>query len=88
VLLNAAGEQVPLDERIAFAPLKLVGTHQQPCVFQNATATSVMPLVGVTPVEVSYFNLSGQRITKPQSGCYIQRTTYANGYVQTRKMLK
>ena len=88
VLLNAAGEEIRMSERLTFVPLRLVGSHHEPYVLHSDASTAVMPLVGVTPVKVSYFNLSGQQISQPQSGFYLQRTTYSNGYVQTRKVMK
>ena len=88
VLLNAAGEEIRMSERLTFVPLRLVGSHHEPYVLHADASTAVMPLVGVTPVKVSYFNLSGQQISQPQSGFYLQRTTYSNGYVQTRKVMK
>lgn len=35
-----------------------------------------------------YYDLTGRRLAKPQSGIYIQRTKYADGHTETRKVIK
>jgi hypothetical protein len=84
-LLHASGERIRLGERMTFVPLRVAGSHQAPWELHPDATASVQPLEGVTPVKVAYFNLSGQQISQPQAGFYLQRTTYSNGSVQTTK---
>ena len=51
------------------------------------TATAVSPVAaGVTTATTSYFTLSGERVTSPVKGMYLERTVDANGKVTTRKV--
>lgn len=40
-----------------------------------------------TPIRTIYYNLFGQRVTKPDQGIYIEETVYSNGNVIKKKVL-
>ena len=87
-LINELGEQINLSEQLQFTELQINGTHHAPFKLTASPTSVQLPTAQHAPVQITYYNLNGQQILRPTSGCYLQRTLYSNGYVQTKKVMK
>lgn len=56
--------------------------------FETDESSIVSPETDASIVKIEYYNLSGMRISNPDKGLYIRRTTLSDGTVRTQKVMR
>lgn len=77
------------EQKLTMSPETVTGSRQAPYLL-TVKGSAIHPLtsVGSKPVAHYYYTTSGQSISCPTTGIYIQKTIYDNGYVSTRKIVR
>ena len=90
-LLDAQGETYLADGAVTFRPQVQLGSVQHPYVLFFASQDvidEIKPTVASAEKirSVAFYNLSGQRIARPDGGIVIRKVTYEDGTVKTSKI--
>lgn len=88
-LVDQEGQIHFAEQTLTMSPETVTGSRQAPYLL-TVKGSAIHPLtsVGSKPVAHYYYTTSGQSISCPTTGIYIQKTIYDNGYVSTRKIVR
>lgn len=87
-LLDEDGQVYHCAQHTQFAALGLLGTQASPYVLTLDTPSVVSnTILGSRVISTQYFTLSGQRVMRPTSGFFLQRSLFDNGTTVVRKVM-
>ena len=89
-LLDSGGEVYNSVGCYSFQACKQIGSVQRPCPLWFASQDiidEIKPVIATSDKvrTIQYFNLSGQRIAKPENGICIRKVIYEDGSVKVSK---
>lgn len=89
-LIDAEGQILKLEQTLTLQPETLVGNRAVPFrLTLEGDGIQAPTSAGARPVGVTYYQIDGQQITKPTTaGVFLQKTTYENGHVVTKKITR
>jgi hypothetical protein len=91
-LIDADGEVYETVSYVIFQSLKQLGTMQEPFPIwfgSQDILDEIKPAIASSSsiLAIQYFNVSGQRIARPEAGICIRKVIYEDGSVQISKIL-
>ena len=91
-LFDADGDVYETVSYVLFQSQKQLGTMQKPFLIRFGSQDildEIKPAIAssATVLATQYFNLSGQRIARPEAGVCIRKVIYEDGTVQVTKIL-
>lgn len=86
-IVGEDGQCYTANESAVLKQQTLLGSNKTPFVLSISQTTEITSVEGNGNVQdITYYNIKGQRISKPNSGMYIQKTTYRDGRVISKKV--
>ena len=88
-LIDAEGVVHEIDQTLLMTPETVTGNRQSPYLLtMNGNGVHTPTSVGGKPVATYYYNTSGQSISHPTTGIYLQKVIYDNGHVAIKKVVR
>lgn len=88
-IVDVDGKCFTANESVILKQQTLLGSNKSPFTLSINQSTEITSLENNNEIQnITYYNIKGQKISSPSAGLYIEKTTYRDGRVKSKKIIR